>query len=341
MGQVAAALAAGNAVVAKPAEQTPLVAAQAVRLLHEAGVPADGLHLLPGDGVRIGGGIVRDRRVAGVAFTGSFETAKLIEQELGKRGGPIAPLIAETGGQNAMLVDSTALPEQVVDDVIASVFQSAGQRCSALRVLYLQEEIAESVLIMLAGAMRALVVGDPLDPATDIGPVIDTRARDLLEQHVATMQRTGRLVERYVLPPACEQGSFVAPCIFEIDSIRRLDREVFGPLLHVVRFAARDLDSVLDEIEDTGYGLTLGIQSRIEGYVLEILGKTRAGNVYVNRNMTGAVVGVHPFGGRGLSGTGPKAGGPHYLLRFATERTLSRNVAALGGNVELFGLGEH
>lgn len=340
LGQVSAALAAGNTVVAKPAEQTPLVAAQAALLLHEAGVPGDALHLLPGDGPRVGGRIVADGRVAGVAFTGSFGTARLIEQELARRPGPITPLIAETGGQNVMLVDSTALPEQVVDDVIASVFQSAGQRCSALRVLYLQEEIADRVLTMLAGAMRTLVMGDPLDPMTDIGPVIDEPARERLERHVTSIRRTGRLVVRCDLPRGCDHGSFFAPCLFEIDSIRQLDHEVFGPVLHVVRFSAHDLDRVLDEIQATGYGLTLGIQSRIGGFAREVSDKIRVGNVYVNRNMIGAVVGVHPFGGRGLSGTGPKAGGPHYLLRFVTERSYSDNVAAQGGNVELFDLQE-
>ena len=338
IGQVSAALAAGNGVAAKPAEQTPLVAAEAVRLLHEAGVPAGLLHLLPGDGARVGGPLIRDPRIAGVAFTGSMETATLINRQLAERDGPIVPLIAETGGQNVMLVDSTALPEQVVDDVVVSAFQSAGQRCSALRVLYLQEEIADDVLAMLAGAMQTLVIGDPLDPATDIGPVIDDDAGALLHAHVATLQQNARKVAECTLPPRCKAGSFFAPCVFEIDSIRRLEREVFGPVLHVVRFAARALDQALAEIEDTGFGLTLGIHSRIDGFAREVFEKTRAGNVYVNRNMIGAVVGVHPFGGRGLSGTGPKAGGPHYLLRFATERTRSENITAKGGNTELFGL---
>ncbi len=339
-GQVTAALAAGNSVVAKPAEQTPLVAAEAVRLLHEAGVPRNALHLLPGDGARVGGPLVRDPRVAGVAFTGSMETASLISRQLAARHGPIAPLIAETGGQNVMLVDSTALREQVVDDVIVSAFQSAGQRCSALRVLYLQEEIADQVLAMLAGAMETLVIGDPLDPATDIGPVIDDQNRALLERHVAAMRRTARLVTECPLPPGCEGGSFFPPTVFEIDSIKRLEREVFGPVLHVVRFASAQLERVLEEIEQTGFGLTLGIHSRIDGFAREVYAKTRAGNVYINRNMIGAVVGVHPFGGRGLSGTGPKAGGPHYLLRFATERTRSDNIAAKGGNAELLALGQ-
>lgn len=338
MGQVTAALAAGNGVAAKPAEQTPLVAAEAVRLLHAAGVPAELLHLLPGDGARVGGLLTRDPRIAGVAFTGSMETATLINRQLAERDGPIVPLIAETGGQNVMLVDSTALPEQVVDDVIVSAFRSAGQRCSALRVLYLQEEIADGVLAMLAGAMQTLAIGDPLDPATDIGPVIDDDARALLHAHVATLQRSARRVAVCKLPRHCNAGSFFAPCVFEIDSIRRLAGEVFGPVLHVVRFAASALDQALAEIGETGFGLTLGIHSRIDGFARAVFEKTRAGNVYVNRNMIGAVVGVHPFGGRGLSGTGPKAGGPHYLLRFATERTRSENITAKGGNTELFAL---
>ncbi len=338
MGQVSAALAAGNGVAAKPAEQTPLVAAEAVRLLHEAGVPTGLLHLLPGDGARVGGRLVRDARIDGVAFTGSMQTAALINRQLAERNGPIVPLIAETGGQNVMLVDSTALPEQVVDDVIVSAFQSAGQRCSALRVLYLQEEIADDVLAMLAGAMHTLVIGDPLHPATDIGPVIDDAARSLLHAHLSTMQPQARTVAQCSLPTPCETGTFFAPCVLEIDSIRRLQGEVFGPVLHVVRFAAGKLQQVLAEIENTGFGLTLGVHSRIDGFAREVFERTRAGNVYVNRNMIGAVVGVHPFGGRGLSGTGPKAGGPHYLLRFATERTRSENITAKGGNTELFGL---
>lgn len=337
-GQVAAALAAGNAVAAKPAEQTPLVAAEAVRLMHQAGVPGRVLHLLPGDGARVGGPLIRDPRIAGVAFTGSMETAALINRQLAGRDGPIVPLIAETGGQNVMLVDSTALPEQVVDDVIDSAFRSAGQRCSALRVLYLQEEIADDVIAMLAGAMRTLTIGDPLDPATDIGPVIDEDARAMLQAHVDNLRQNARVVAECKLPRACEAGSFFPPTVIEIESIRRLEGEVFGPVLHVARFAAERLDNVLAEIEATGFGLTLGIHSRIDGFAREVFEKTRTGNVYVNRNMIGAVVGVHPFGGRGLSGTGPKAGGPHYLLRFATERTRSENITAKGGNTELFGL---
>jgi len=337
-GQVAAALAAGNCVAAKPAEQTPLIAAEAVRLRHEAGVPVEVLHLLPGDGAQIGGALIRDPRVAGVVFTGSMETAALINRALASRPGPIVPLIAETGGQNVMLVDSTALPEQVVDDVVVSAFQSAGQRCSALRVLYLQEEVADTVLTMLAGAMATLNIGEPLDPATDIGPVIDSSAQTMLAAHVASLRRSGRLIAQCDLPSACEFGSFFPPTVLEIDSIKSVEGEVFEPVLHVVRYAASDLQTTLQDMESTGYGLTLGVHSRIDGFAHKVFDKTRAGNVYVNRNMVGAVVGVHPFGGRGLSGTGPKAGGPHYLLRFATERTRSENITAKGGNTELFGL---
>ena len=341
-GQVAAALAAGNAVAAKPAEQTPLIAAEAVRLLHEAGVPPDALHLLPGGGATVGARLVGDSRVSGVAFTGSTMTAKRIDRQLAGRDGPIVPLIAETGGQNVMLVDSTALPEQVVDDVVASAFQSAGQRCSALRVLYLQEDIADEVLTMLAGAMRTLEIGDPLKLETDIGPVIDDEARKRLKAHVEYLRPSGRgrLVAQCALPPGCAHGTFFAPRAFEIDSITQLKGEVFGPVLHVIRFSAASLDAVLAEVESTGYGLTLGVHSRIDGFAREVFEKSRAGNVYVNRDMIGAVVGVHPFGGRGLSGTGPKAGGPNYLPRFATERTRSENVTAKGGNTELFNLRE-
>ncbi len=337
-GQIAAALAAGNAVAAKPAEQTPLVAAEAIRLLHKAGVPQGILHLLPGDGARVGSLLVRDPRVAGVAFTGSSATATLINRQLAERTGPITPLIAETGGQNAMLVDSTALPEQVVDDVIVSAFQSAGQRCSALRVLYLQEEVADDILTMLAGAMQTLTIGDPLDPATDVGPVIDDAARVKLYAHVESLRHQGRIIAECPLPSCCAAGTFFPPQAIEIDSIHRLKGEVFGPVLHVIRFAARELDKVLTDIEATDFGLTLGIHSRLDSFASKVFEQTRAGNVYVNRNMIGAVVGVHPFGGRGLSGTGPKAGGPNYLHRFATERTRSENTTAKGGNTELFGL---
>ena len=337
-GQVAAALAAGNAVVAKPAEQTPLVAAAAVHLLHEAGIPPDVLHLLPGTGEKVGAPLVADPRVAGVAFTGSTETARGIALTLARRPGPLVPFIAETGGQNAMIVDSSALPEQVVADVLISAFESAGQRCSSLRLLYVQADIADRLIGMLTGAMAELAIGDPALLATDIGPVIDEPAREALEQHAARMTREGRLLHQCPLPPGTEHGTFFAPRAFEIAGASLLDHEVFGPILHVVRWPAEGLDRALDEIDATGYGLTSGIHSRIDENARHILGRLRAGNNYVNRNMIGAVVGVQPFGGERLSGTGPKAGGPRYLHRFATERTTSTDTTAAGGNATLLSL---
>jgi len=339
-GQIAAALAAGNAAIAKPAEQTPLVAAAAVRHLLAAGIPRDVLHLLPGPGETVGAALVADSRIAGIAFTGSTETARAINQSLAARPGPIIPLIAETGGQNAMIVDSSALAEQVVADVLVSAFDSAGQRCSALRLLYVQDDIADRLLPMLAGAMAELRIGDPALLATDIGPVIDDSARQMLESHATRMIREGRLLYECALPPATEHGTFFAPRAFEIDSARRLDREVFGPILHVVRWRADRLDAVCDEIAETGYALTLGIHSRIDETVRHILGRLGIGNTYVNRTMIGAVVGVQPFGGERLSGTGPKAGGPRYLHRFATERTVSIDTTAAGGNATLLSLDE-
>jgi len=339
-GQVSAALAAGNAVVAKPAEQTPLIAAAAVRILHDAGVPPDALHLLPGDGPTVGAPLVADPRIAGVAFTGSTETARAINQALAARPGPIVPLIAETGGQNVMIVDSSALPEQVVRDVLISSFQSAGQRCSALRVLFVQEDIAERLEEMLAGAMAELTVGDPALLSTDVGPVIDDAAKDVLEAHARRMEREGELLHRVSLGRDTEHGSFVAPQAFRIDRLARLEREVFGPILHVIRWEADRLDAVLEAVNATGYGLTLGIHSRIDSTVAYIHERLRVGNAYVNRNMIGAVVGVQPFGGEGLSGTGPKAGGPRYLHRFATERTLTVDTTAAGGNASLLSLQE-
>ena len=337
-GQIAAALAAGNAVIAKPAEQTPLTAAAAVRLMHEAGIPGDTLHLLPGTGESVGAPLIADPRIAGVAFTGSTETARAIALSLARRPGPIVPLIAETGGQNAMIVDSSALPEQVVADVLISAFESAGQRCSSLRLLYVQADIADRVLAMLTGAMAELAIGDPALLATDIGPLIDEPARAALEAHAARMTREGRLLYRCELPAGTEHGTFFAPRAFEIDSAGCLDREVFGPILHVVRWSADRLHRVLDEIDATGYGLTLGIHSRIDETRRQILARLRIGNSYVNRSMIGAVVGVQPFGGERLSGTGPKAGGPRYLHRFATERTLSTDTTAAGGNAALLAL---
>ncbi|MBV8653870.1 MAG: bifunctional proline dehydrogenase/L-glutamate gamma-semialdehyde dehydrogenase PutA, partial [Alphaproteobacteria bacterium] len=339
LGQITAALAAGNAVIAKPAEQTPLIGAAAIRLLHEAGIPGDVLHLLPGDG-SVGAALVKDTRISGIAFTGSTETARAINLVLAQRPGPIVPLIAETGGQNALIVDSSALAEQVVADILTSSFNSAGQRCSALRVLFVQSDIADRVLAMLEGAMRELVLGDPALLSTDIGPVIDTAARDMLNDHAARMTREAKLIYRCELPKGAEHGTFFAPAAFEIARLDQLEREVFGPILHVIRWRGGQLDAVLDQVAASGYGLTLGIHSRIDETVRAVERRARVGNVYVNRNMIGAVVGVQPFGGEGLSGTGPKAGGPHYLHRFAVERTVSVDTTAAGGNASLLSLQE-
>jgi RHH-type transcriptional regulator, proline utilization regulon repressor / proline dehydrogenase / delta 1-pyrroline-5-carboxylate dehydrogenase len=339
-GQVAAALAAGNAVIAKPAEQTPLVAAAAVRHLLAAGIPGEALHLLPGSGESVGVALVADSRIAGVAFTGSTETARAINQALAARPGAIVPLIAETGGQNAMIVDSSALAEQVVADVLTSAFDSAGQRCSALRLLYVQDDIADRLLPMLKGAMEELSIGDPALLSTDVGPIIDAPARLALEKHAARMVREGRLLYQCRLPPGTEHGTFFAPRAFEIDGAGRLEREVFGPILHVIRWRTDRLDAVIDEITATGYALTLGIHSRIDDTVSHILARLGVGNSYVNRNMIGAVVAAQPFGGEKLSGTGPKAGGPRYLDRFATERTVSVDTTAAGGNASLLSLAE-
>ena len=319
-GQVAAALAAGNAVIAKPAEQTPLIAAMAVELLHEAGVPGDVLHLLPGDGATVGAALVADPRVGGVCFTGSTEVAQLINRTLARRTDGIVPLIAETGGQNALIVDSTALPEQVVSDALVSAFQSAGQRCSALRVLFVQDDVADKVIDMLAGAMDELVVGDPALLSTDVGPVIDQEAQAMLAAHLKRMMGEARLIRQVKPGSRTAYGTFVGPAAFEIDGLERLQREVFGPILHVIRYPADRLDAVVDAITATGYGLTMGIHSRIDATVRHIWRRARVGNTYVNRNQIGAVVGVQPFGGEGLSGTGPKAGGPYYLRRLAAER---------------------
>ncbi|HXR56381.1 MAG TPA: bifunctional proline dehydrogenase/L-glutamate gamma-semialdehyde dehydrogenase PutA [Casimicrobiaceae bacterium] len=338
-GQITAALAAGNAVVAKPAEQTPLIAAAAVRTLHEAGVPPNVLALMPGPGETIGARIVADPRIAGVAFTGSTAAASAIAQSLAMRT-PIVPLIAETGGQNAMIVDSSALAEQVVADVVQSAFDSAGQRCSALRVLCLQEDVAPRVLALLEGAMDELTLGDPGDLATDVGPVIDAAAREALEAHVEAMSSLGLVRHRVMLPDACANGTFVAPTLVVLDRMDRLTQEVFGPVVHVTTWRAGELDALIDAINAFGYGLTLGIHSRVDATIERIVSRMRVGNAYVNRNMIGAVVGMQPFGGEGLSGTGPKAGGPFYLPRFAVERTLSVNTAAAGGNAALLAEGE-
>ena len=338
-GQVAAALAAGNAVLAKPAEQTPLVAHRAVELLIEAGVPPGVLHYLPGDGAEIGGYAINDARVAGVAFTGSTETARIINRALAARDAPIATFIAETGGQNAMFVDSSALPEQVVLDSVFSAFNSAGQRCSALRILCVQQDIAPRVIELLKGHMDELDVGDPAHFETDVGPAIDDEARGLLEAHVARMEKEATVLHRTRLSESTKTGTFFAPTLIEIDSIEQLEREVFGPVLHVYRYRGRDLEKTIAAVNKTGYGLTMGLHSRIDARARDIAKLSGAGNVYINRNMIGAIVGVQPFGGRGLSGTGPKAGGPHYLARYGSEFTVSNNVAAVGGNTSLLSLG--
>jgi RHH-type proline utilization regulon transcriptional repressor/proline dehydrogenase/delta 1-pyrroline-5-carboxylate dehydrogenase len=332
IGQVAAALAAGNAVVAKPAEQTPLIGAHAVRLLHAAGVPASALHLVPGDG-RVGQCLVDDRRVAGVAFTGSTEVARKINRRLAAKTGPIVPLIAETGGINAMIVDATALPEQVTDDVLTSAFRSAGQRCSALRLLCVQEDVADKMIEMIAGAACELAVGDPRAPSTHLGPVIDREAKARLDRWIEARGRVRLRWDRERSLPAI--GTYVPPAIIELDRATDLKEEVFGPILHVVRWRAAEIDQLLDDIAASRYGLTLGIHSRIDATVRHIVGRLACGNVYVNRNMIGAVVGTQPFGGVGLSGTGPKAGGPNYLRRFATEQVVTINTVAAGGNASL------
>jgi RHH-type proline utilization regulon transcriptional repressor/proline dehydrogenase/delta 1-pyrroline-5-carboxylate dehydrogenase len=341
VGQVTAALAAGNSVIAKPAEQTPLIAHRAVRLLHRAGVPNQALCLAPGDGA-LGAAIVAHPDIAGVAFTGSTETAWAINRTLANKNGPIVPLIAETGGINAMVVDATALPEQASDDIVLSAFRSAGQRCSALRVLYVQDDIADELLTMIEGATAELRIGDPRDPSTDIGPVIDEAAKAALEEHLATVREAGDARVRFAatLPEETRVGNFVAPHIVEIDDPSFVEQEVFGPVLHVFRWRQDGLGQVLEAIAGTGQGLTLGIHSRVESTVQAIVERLRVGNVYVNRSMIGAVVGTQPFGGSGLSGTGPKAGGPDYLRRFLLEQVVSTNTAAIGGNAALVAIGD-
>ena len=334
VGQIAAALVTGNSVIAKPAEQTNLIAMHTVQLLREAGVPPEVLQCALGEG-EVGAALVSDERVAGVAFTGSVEVAQLINRALAAKSGPIATLIAETGGQNCMIVDSSALPEQVVKDSIFSAFYSAGQRCSALRVLYLQNEIADKTIHMLKGAMQELSIGDPGLLATDVGPVIDEAARERLHQHAQHIKQLGRPIEHLAVPGACAHGSYFAPCAVEIESLAQLKSEQFGAMLHVIRYPAKQLEDVVDGINVTRYGLTLGLHSRIESTWRKVQARARVGNCYINRGMTGAVVGVQPFGGEGLSGTGPKAGGPHYLLRFVSERTLTVNTSAVGGNARL------
>jgi RHH-type proline utilization regulon transcriptional repressor/proline dehydrogenase/delta 1-pyrroline-5-carboxylate dehydrogenase len=336
LGQVSAALVAGNAVIAKPAPQTPLIAFEAVKLFHKAGVPEDVLMLLPGAG-DVGAAIAAHPKLAGIAFTGSTGTAQAINRTLAAKDGPIVPLIAETGGLNAMIVDATALAEQVADDVVLSAFRSAGQRCSALRILYLQEDIADGMLEMIEGAARELNLGNPLDITTDIGPVIDEKQKAMLEAHIAEMKRSQKVRYAGKVPAT---GNFFAPHIVELDRPEALTKEIFGPVLHVVRWKAKALDQVIASIDATGYGLTLGVHSRIEATIRTVTEALDTGNIYVNRNMIGAVVGTQPFGGSGMSGTGFKAGGPAYLSRFAVEQVISVNTAAAGGNASLIAIGE-
>lgn len=336
LGQIAAALAAGNAVVAKPAEQTPLTAFEAVKLFQACGLPAGVLHLVLG-GAEVGRALTADPRIAGVAFTGSTETAWAINRTLAAKNGPIATLIAETGGLNGLFVDTTALKEQVVDDAILSAFGSAGQRCSALRVAFLPHETADALLETLVGAVNELSIGDPLDPRTDIGPVIDGDAAAMLHAHLEEMRVKARIVAARTPPPGLN-GFYFGPAIVELPSLDLLSREIFGPILHVVRYAPGELGAIGEALSRKGYGLTLGVHSRLDGFARDVLAAVPAGNCYVNRSMIGAVVGVQPFGGQGLSGTGPKAGGPHYLPRFATERTVTVNITAQGGDPSLLNL---
>lgn len=340
MGQVAAALVTGNCVIAKPAEQTGLIAFRAVQLALEAGIPGDVLHYMPGSGAEVGSFLVSQEDIGGVCFTGSTYTAQSINRALAARTGAIVPLVAETGGQNAMLIDSTALPEQAVTDIVASAFKSAGQRCSALRVLFVQDDIADRVIDLLKGAMAELKVGDPMLHETDVGPVIDGVAKSNLEQHINDISQAGRLIARAPMPEYTNGGTFVAPTAIEIDSINQLVKENFGPILHVIRYKTSELDQVIESINGTGFGLTFGIHSRNETFAADIARRIDVGNVYINRNQIGAVVGVQPFGGRGMSGTGPKAGGPHYLTRFVTEKTRTNNITAVGGNATLLSLGD-
>jgi RHH-type proline utilization regulon transcriptional repressor/proline dehydrogenase/delta 1-pyrroline-5-carboxylate dehydrogenase len=332
-GQVAAALVTGNTVLAKPAEQTPAIALEAVKLLHAAGVPADALQLLHGPGDTVGAALVAQPGVAGVVFTGSTQVAKRIQRALAEKDGPIVPLIAETGGINAMLVDSTALPEQVADAVVQSAFRSAGQRCSALRLLCVHEAVADGVITMIEGAASELVAGDPSALATDLGPVIDAEAFDGIGRHLQRLRE--QALPLLDARASTDLPQLIAPQMFEVRDIAEVGQEIFGPVLQVVRWSG-DPMAVIQQINALGYGLTLGIQTRIDSRALALAGAARVGNVYVNRNMIGAVVGVQPFGGEGLSGTGPKAGGPHYLQRFCAEQTLTINTTAAGGNVALF-----
>lgn len=338
-GQIMAALVTGNCVIAKPAEQTNLIAYQTVQLMHQAGFPQEALQLTLGPGKLVGNYLCSHSAIHGVVFTGSTATAQIINRNLVNRDSrEIATLIAETGGQNCMIADSSTLPEQLVEDVIDSAFYSCGQRCSALRVLYIQSDVADKVITMLQGAMNQLHVGHPRHFDTDVGPLIDQTALDILQAHKEKMAQTGQLLEAPKLPDL--KGYYVSPQAVEIDSIQQLEGEIFGPFLHIIRYHAKDLDKVIDEINSTGYGLTTGVHSRIDDTIEYVISKVQAGNCYINRNMTGAVVGVHPFGGMGLSGTGPKAGGPGYLHRFVHEKTITNNIAAVGGNADILALSD-
>lgn len=337
-GQIAASLASGNCVIAKPAGQTCLIAARAIDLFYEAGLPKEVLQLMPGSGRVIGNALIASEKSQGVLFTGSTETAKDIQKTLAQKKGAIVPFIAETGGINAMIVDSSALLEQVVQDAMVSAFGSAGQRCSALRVLFVQEDIADAFLEMLAGAMKTWSVGNTSELSHDVGPLIDVDAQKTIRAHLAEMNQKARFIAEIPLHARLSQGNFVAPTVFELPDLSLLQKEVFGPVLHVIRFQRKRLDDVIDAINALGYGLTLGIQSRIDETIMQIVTRMKVGNIYVNRTMIGAVVGVQPFGGCGLSGTGPKAGGPHYLLRLCRESTLTINTAAVGGDTKLLSL---
>ncbi|TAE82174.1 MAG: L-glutamate gamma-semialdehyde dehydrogenase, partial [Alphaproteobacteria bacterium] len=332
-GQIVAALVSGNAVIAKPAEQTPRIAMLAAQLMHHAGIPQAILQLAFGEGEIVGAAITEDERIAAMVFTGSVDVAKIIQRTLAHRKGAIIPLIAETGGMNCMVIDSSALLETAVDDVMLSAFGSAGQRCSALRVLYIQEDIADAFLTLLEGAMHSLIIGNPALCETDIGPVIDASAYKMLHDHINMMRSQGIL--RAAAPLTSSHPLCIAPHVFEITSIDVLKQEIFGPILHVIRFKAGALAEVAQAINRAGYGLTFGVHSRIENNIQFLLQHVHVGNYYVNRSMIGAVVGVQPFGGEGLSGTGPKAGGPNYLMRFVHERVVTINSAAIGGNLHL------
>ena len=337
-GQIAAALASGNTVVAKPAEQTPLIAFEAVKLFHKAGLPVETLHLLPGTGEQVGSVLIKDLRVSGVCFTGGTSTARIIAKSLADRDGPIIPLIAETGGLNGLFVDTTALREQVIDDMIVSAYGSAGQRCSALRVAFLPHDTADMLVEGLIGAMNELKIGDPADPDTDVGPVIDQESREMLQEYLAKMETEAKVLHQIPAGKIGETGYGFGPALVELKSLDQITEEKFGPILHIVRYDPDDIDKVGAALKAKGYGLTLGIHSRLDSFQIEVRDAVPVGNTYVNRSMTGAVVGVQPFGGEGLSGTGPKAGGPHYLHRFATERTLTVNITAQGGDTELLSL---